>query len=71
MCYNTYSKKNKEPKEVKMVYVVRKSNGEILYRADAWMTNSVESAERFAMEHSMIIIDHQITFNGDMVIWAE
>ena len=43
----------------------------ILNRCDAWETNSVEKMKAWAENNGYSIINAEITFMGDMIIWVE
>lgn len=53
-----------------MVYVVEKTTGKILYRADAWELGAPERLARKALANGYTHIKEVITPMGDMVIWV-
>ena len=53
-----------------MVIVALKETGRILNRFEAWATNSVETACRWAVENGYKLLGDEITLMGDMVIWV-
>ena len=56
-----------------MVYVVEKTTGKILYRADAWELGAPERLARKAVADGYTLLEQFITPMGDMVIrvWKE
>lgn len=54
-----------------MCYVVSKKTDMILNRCDAWEANSVEKMKEWAENNGYSIINAEITFMGDMIIWVE
>ena len=53
-----------------MIYVVEKTTGKILYRADAWELGAPERLARQALANGYTHIKEVITPMGDMVIWV-
>lgn len=53
-----------------MVIVALKETGRILKRFEAWATNSVEEACKWAVENGYKLIDDKITLMGDWIIWV-
>ncbi len=53
-----------------MIYLVNKANNEILNRCDAWEMGGEERLRKWAYENGFVPLDSEITFMGDMVIWA-
>ena len=54
-----------------MVGIVSKATGELLQYADAWETGSVERMKSWAHDNDYSVIDTEITFSGNMLIWVE
>lgn len=53
-----------------MVYVVEKTTGKILYRADAWELGAPERLARQAVAAGYTLLEQFITPMGDMVIYV-
>lgn len=54
-----------------MVFVVSVMTKKILNRCDAWQVDSVGAMKNWANENGYVVLDTEITFMGDMVIWVE
>lgn len=54
-----------------MIYVVLRNVGKILYRCDAWELDGERKLRKMAREAGWVPMESEITFNGDMIIWAE
>lgn len=54
-----------------MCYVVNKETEMILNRCDAWEINSVGKIQKWAEDNGYYIINSEITFMGDMIIWVK
>ncbi len=54
-----------------MVFVVNKADNKILNRIDAWIDGAVQEMRDWCKKKGWIIVDDEITFMGDMVIWVE
>ena len=54
-----------------MLYVVKRDEiGTILARWDAWYIHCTEEAEQFIKDNGLEVLDDEITFMGDRVIWV-
>lgn len=53
-----------------MVYVVEKTTGKILYRADAWELGAPERLAGKAVADGYTLLEYTITPMGDMVIYV-
>ena len=54
-----------------MLYIAKKDEiGTILARWDAWYINCMKEAKEFIEEHNLTVLDDEITFMGDRVIWV-
>lgn len=54
-----------------MLLVVRKSDGFIIERLEAWLIDAEERAYKAIAENGYKAIEEEITFLGDKIIWVE
>lgn len=54
-----------------MFYIVNKLNNMIVSRCDGWDMEGQRQLERDAKRAGYKIVDREITFMGDMVVWVE
>lgn len=55
-----------------MLYIVRKDvQGTILARWDAWYIHCNEEAQEFIEANNLEVLEDEITFMGDRVIWVK
>ena len=55
-----------------MLLIVRKDERrEILAKWDAWYINATAEAEKFIEDNNLEVIEREITFMGNMVIWVK
>ena len=53
-----------------MVYVVNETTEKILFKIDAWETDSVNTAVKWAKDNGYKLLRDGITSMGDMIIWV-
>ncbi len=53
-----------------MLYVVEKETDKILFRVDAWDIDCERKARSYIKENGLVLLDSEITFMGDMVMWV-
>ena len=54
-----------------MLYVVKRDEiGTILARWDAWDIDCADKALAFIIAHDLEVLEDEITFMGDRVIWV-
>lgn len=54
-----------------MFYVVDKVTKKIYGRCDGWDMEGQRQLERDAKRAGYHIVDREITFSGDMIVWCE
>ena len=53
-----------------MIYIVERKTNKIIDRCDAWLEGGLESMRCTALVSGYSIIEEEITFSGDLVIWV-
>ena len=54
-----------------MLLIARKEDGKILAKWDAWDVNCEDNASQYITENSLNVVDDEITFSGNRILWVE